>query len=91
MPLEAYKATNETSLLTKDTNRTKLHKRNMSVELEMSTTKEKKVVGVRLVEMMQEALTQRAEQNGRSLSGQIVFRLRKSLEQEMQDEQKQRA
>lgn len=57
----------------------------------MSTAKEKKVVGVRLVEMMREAVTEKAEQNGRSLSGEIVFRLRKSLEQEMQDEQKQRA
>ncbi|UVL53944.1 Arc family DNA-binding protein [Pseudomonas sp. B21-035] len=57
----------------------------------MSTAKEKKVVGVRLVDMMREALVGKAEENGRSLSGEIVFRLRKSLEQEMQDEQKQRA
>ncbi|MEJ5039920.1 MULTISPECIES: Arc family DNA-binding protein [Pseudomonas] len=57
----------------------------------MSTTKEKKVVGVRLMEMMRKALAGKAEENGRSLSGEIVFRLRKSLEQEMQDEQKQRA
>lgn len=51
----------------------------------MSAAKEKKVVGVRLVEIMRELLAEKAEQNGRSLSGEIVFRLRKSLEQE--DEQ----
>ncbi|MNJ79026.1 Arc-like DNA binding domain protein [compost metagenome] len=57
----------------------------------MSAAKEKKVVGVRLLDAMREALALSADQNGRSLSGEIVFRLRKSLEQEMQDEQKQRA
>lgn len=57
----------------------------------MSVTKEKKVVGVRLLDQMRETLARSAEHNGRSLSGEIVFRLRKSLEQEMQDEQKQRA
>ncbi|HGN1017582.1 Arc family DNA-binding protein [Pseudomonas aeruginosa] len=40
---------------------------------------------------LRQKLEQRAEENGRSLSGEIVFRLRKSLEQEMQDGQKQRA
>jgi len=43
---------------------------------------EKKVVGVRLLALMQENLAKKAKQNGRSLSGEIVFRLRKSLEQE---------
>ncbi|MBZ3666649.1 Arc family DNA-binding protein [Pseudomonas monteilii] len=57
----------------------------------MSVTQEKKVVGVRLLDQMRETLARSAENNGRSLSGEIVFRLRKSLEQEMQDEQKQRA
>ncbi|MNE84153.1 Arc-like DNA binding domain protein [compost metagenome] len=46
---------------------------------------------VRMLCDMRQKLEQRAEANGRSLSGEIVFRLRKSLEQEMQDEQKQRA
>jgi predicted DNA-binding protein len=46
---------------------------------------------VRMLCEMRQKLEQRAEDNGRSLSGEIVFRLRKSLEQEMQDEQKQRA
>jgi hypothetical protein len=55
----------------------------------MSMTKEKKVVGVRLVDMMREALAGKAEQNGRSLSGEIVFRLRKSLEQEQEHEKQQ--
>jgi len=49
---------------------------------------EKKVTGIRLLDQMRIRLAERAEQNGRSLSGEIVFRLRKSLEQE--DEQKQR-
>ncbi len=57
----------------------------------MSATKEKKVVGVRLLDQMREELARSAEHNGRSLSGEIVFRLRKSLEQETQHEQKQRA
>lgn len=56
----------------------------------MSATKEKKVVGVRLMDMMREALAGKAEENGRSLSGEIVYRLRKSLEQESEHE-KQRA
>lgn len=46
---------------------------------------------VRMLCDMREKLEQSAEINGRSLSGEIVFRLRKSLEQETQDEQKQRA
>lgn len=57
----------------------------------MSVGKEKRVVGVRLLDAMREALVLSADQNGRSLSGEIVFRLRKSLEEELQDEQKQRA
>lgn len=57
----------------------------------MSAGKEKRVVGVRLLDAMREALALSADQNGRSLSGEIVFRLRKSLKEELQDEQKQRA
>ncbi|MNG29859.1 Arc-like DNA binding domain protein [compost metagenome] len=57
----------------------------------MSATKEKKVVGVRLVDLMRETLSAKADQNGRSLSGEIVYRLRKSLEQEVRDEAKQSA
>ena len=55
----------------------------------MSALKEKKVVGVRLIDLMRETLSVKAEQNGRSLSGEIVFRLRKSLEQEMENEKQQ--
>lgn len=55
----------------------------------MSSSKEKKVVGVRLADLMREALSLKAELNGRSLSGEIVFRLRKSLEQELQDEKQE--
>ncbi|MGC3935982.1 Arc family DNA-binding protein [Pseudomonas iridis] len=83
-------ATNATLLLTDDTNGTKLHKRNNSTEQVMSASSEKKVVGVRLADLMKEALSLKAELNGRSLSGEIVFRLRKSLEQELENE-KQRA
>lgn len=75
--------------LTNDTNETKLHKRNSNAEVVMSGTKEKRVVGVRLAELMRETLSSKAEQNGRSLSGEIVFRLRKSLEQEMEREKQQ--
>jgi hypothetical protein len=82
-------ATNATLLLTDDTNGTKLHKRNKSTERVMSSSKEKKVVGVRLADLMREALSLKAELNGRSLSGEIVFRLRKSLEQELQDEKQE--
>lgn len=56
----------------------------------MSVSREKKVVGVRLVERMREVLSVKAEQNGRSLSGEIVFRLRKSLEEDA-DHGKQQA
>ena len=52
---------------------------------------EKITTAVRMLGTLRQKLEQRAEENGRSLSGEIVFRLRKSLEQEMQDEQKQRA
>jgi hypothetical protein len=90
MPRKAQKATNETLLLTDDTNGTKLHKRNAGKELVMSEVKEKKVVGIRLVDLMRERLSVQAELNGRSLSGEIVYRLRKSLEQEGEHE-KQRA
>lgn len=46
---------------------------------------------VRMLCAMRQKLEERAVENGRSLSGEIVFRLRKSLEQEMQDGQKQQA
>lgn len=46
---------------------------------------------VRMLCEMRQKLEERAADNGRSLSGEIVFRLRKSLEQEVQDGQKQRA
>ena len=45
---------------------------------------------VRMLCDMRQKLEQKADENGRSLSGEIVFRLRKSLEQEMGNE-KQRA
>ncbi|MNJ67846.1 hypothetical protein D3C77_640500 [compost metagenome] len=52
---------------------------------------EKKVVGVRIEEVMRASLAEKAKKNDRSLSKEIVARLRRSLEQEQQDEQKQRA
>lgn len=55
----------------------------------MPTTKI--TTAVRMLCTLRQKLEERAHENGRSLSGEIVFRLRKSLEQEMQDEQKQRA
>ncbi|WP_081232208.1 Arc family DNA-binding protein [Pseudomonas chlororaphis] len=44
---------------------------------------------VRMLYEMREKLEMRAAENGRSLSGEIVFRLRKSLEQEMEHEKQQ--
>lgn len=55
----------------------------------MGAGKEKKVVGVRLIDLMRETLSRKAEQNGRSLSGEIVYRLRRSLEQELENEKQQ--
>lgn len=52
---------------------------------------EKKVVGVRIEDVMRSVLAEKAKQNDRSLSKEIVSRLRKSLEQEMQDEARQSA
>ncbi|KPA87076.1 Arc-like DNA binding domain [Pseudomonas asplenii] len=52
---------------------------------------EKITTAVRMLCEMRQKLEESAYQNGRTLSGEIVFRLRKSLEQEMQNEQKQRA
>jgi hypothetical protein len=57
----------------------------------MAMGSEKITTAVRMLCTLRQKLEQRAEENGRSLSGEIVFRLRKSLEQEMQDGQKQRA
>lgn len=54
----------------------------------MSTSKI--TTAVRMLCTMRQKLEERAAENGRSLSGEIVFRLRKSLEEEMQDGQKQR-
>lgn len=45
---------------------------------------------VRMLCEMREKLESRAIENGRSLSGEIVYRLRKSLEQE-RDNEKQKA
>lgn len=49
-----------------------------------------KVVGVRLEGVMQSLLADKAKKNDRSLSKEIVSRLRRSLEQEAEHE-KQRA
>lgn len=69
------------------------HKRNKTTQTTQAAvmimrSKEKKVVGVRLVDLMRETLSSKAEQNGRSLSGEIVYRLRKSLEQEREHEER---
>ncbi|WP_236183369.1 Arc family DNA-binding protein [Pseudomonas juntendi] len=55
----------------------------------MSTSKI--TTAVRMMCAMRQKLEERAVENGRSLSGEIVYRLRKSLEEEIQDGQKQRA
>lgn len=71
--------------MTLTTNATKLIKRN-SGEGSVMQTAEKKVVGVRLEDLMRTILANKAKQNDRSLSKEIVSRLRKSLEQEMANE-----
>lgn len=53
--------------------------------------KAKITTAVRMLCELREKLEEVAAENGRSLSGEIVFRLRKSLEQEIQDGQKQQA
>jgi hypothetical protein len=45
-------------------------------------SEEKVVVGVRLLAEMKRQLAAKANNSGRSLSGEIVYRLRKSIEQE---------
>jgi hypothetical protein len=44
---------------------------------------------VRMLVAMRKMLEERAVENGRSLSGEIVFRLKKSLEQEQSHEKQQ--
>jgi hypothetical protein len=81
--LEAYKATKDTTVLTSETKEAKLHKRKQHKGSTMSAVKI--TTAVRMLCEMRERLERKAAENGRSLSGEIVFRLRKSLEQE--DEQ----
>ncbi|WP_214510532.1 Arc family DNA-binding protein [Pseudomonas brassicacearum] len=49
----------------------------------------KMTTAVRMLVGMRKLLEERALENGRSLSGEIVFRLRKSLEQEAEHEKQQ--
>ncbi|WP_152906020.1 Arc family DNA-binding protein [Pseudomonas putida] len=46
---------------------------------------------LRLAPMMREWLLGKADANGRTINGEVVYRLKKMMEEEMQDEQKQRA
>lgn len=76
-------------MLTKATNATKLNKHNKGAVCDISMeeamkTEETKVVGVRLENLMRSALAAKAKQNDRSMSKEIVYRLRKSLEQEVE-------
>jgi hypothetical protein len=50
---------------------------------------ESKVVGVRMRVSVQEQLALRAKNNDRSLCGEILHRLKKSLEQDMENEKQQ--
>ena len=50
---------------------------------EAMKTEETKVVGIRLEILMRSALAAKAKENDRSMSRKIVYRLRKSLEQEV--------
>ncbi|MNC82856.1 Arc-like DNA binding domain protein [compost metagenome] len=46
---------------------------------------------LRLPEQMREWLCEQADINGRTINGEVVFRLKRMMEQEQQDGQKQRA
>lgn len=50
---------------------------------------ESKVVGVRMRVSVQEQLAKRAKSNDRSLCGEILHRLKKSLEQDLENEKQQ--
>lgn len=87
MPLRAYsKLTKSKKMFDIVTKRIKLTKRKQG-----GAMKDLKITtAVRMLCEMREKLEVRAAENGRSLSGEIIFRLRKSLEQE-QDHEKQQA
>ncbi|MFJ9993428.1 Arc family DNA-binding protein [Pseudomonas putida] len=46
---------------------------------------------LRLAPAMREWLLGAADMNGRTINGEVIYRLKKMMEQEIQDEQKQRA
>lgn len=46
---------------------------------------------LRLAPAMREWLLGEADMNGRTINGEVIYRLKKMMEQEAQDEQKQRA
>lgn len=46
---------------------------------------------LRLAPMMREWLLGKADANGRTINGEVIYRLKKMMEEEIQDEQKQRA
>ncbi len=46
---------------------------------------------LRLAPAMRDWLLGEADSNGRTVNGEVIFRLKKMMEEETQDEQKQRA
>ncbi|WP_225927413.1 Arc family DNA-binding protein [Pseudomonas ekonensis] len=76
--------------LTKGNKITKGKKLTKSNGAEATMRPEKITTAVRMMCEMRQKLEELAVMNGRSLSGEIVFRLRASLEQEKQSAQKQR-
>lgn len=46
---------------------------------------------LRLAPAMREWLLGEADSNGRTINGEVIYRLKKMMEEEMQDEQKKRA
>ena len=46
---------------------------------------------LRLAPAMREWLLGKADSNGRTINGEVIYRLKKMMEEETQDEQKQRA
>lgn len=61
----------------------KYKRKKCNAEWEAMMSEEMKVLGVRVPQAMKDWLEGQAKRNGRSLSGETLFRLRMMMEQEM--------
>ena len=60
-------------------------------EVLMKKGEEKVQTVLRLAPAMRKWLLGEADSNGRTINGEVIYRLKKMMEEETQDEQKQRA